>query len=248
MKCQVCGNESGKYPLCRVCNAIKEKGDIQKCCVCGRWHHLSTPCYSSGNNKYSHNSSDDFNTFTDNFNTGAYAPSYTYAYDDSFVYNVKNCLISSCEQEYYVVIQASLPKGCYVFPQVNLAAFIVKTDNSKYRNELFRNVDFLVTDSSYRPLFVIEINDQTHLKYDRRKRDANVQDICEEAGLPLVTFWTSYGVNPEYIQKKISETLASIPIERVHHFSGTRGGKIYNTKKRTINGRRSKSGVYGCRQ
>ncbi len=35
MKCKVCGAESGKYPLCRVCNIKKEKGEIFKCEKCG---------------------------------------------------------------------------------------------------------------------------------------------------------------------------------------------------------------------
>ena len=31
MKCSVCGAESGKYPLCRNCNQLKEAGMVIKC-------------------------------------------------------------------------------------------------------------------------------------------------------------------------------------------------------------------------
>ena len=44
MKCKVCGTESGKYPLCRVCNTKKEKGEIIKCEKCGNWHYTNAPC------------------------------------------------------------------------------------------------------------------------------------------------------------------------------------------------------------
>ena len=107
----------------------------------------------------------------------------------------------------------------HAFPQVNLASFIIKNDDSPFHNELFRNVDFLITDDKYKPLFIIEINDQTHLNQDRKERDEKVQNICDEAGIPIVKFWTSYGVNADYIKKKVDETISSLPIERIHHFS-----------------------------
>jgi len=191
MKCKICGTESGKYPLCRVCNIKKEKGEIIKCSVCGNWHYASSLCVDS--------SSTDYN--------------------DVFLYDAKSTLISKSEQTYYNAIISSLPVGYHAFPQVNLASFIVKNDNSPFHNELFRNVDFLITDSRYTPLFVIEINDQTHLTKERKERDEKVQLICEEAGIPIVKFWTSYGVNSEYIQRKITETISSLPIMRTHHFA-----------------------------
>ena len=191
MKCKVCGAESGKYPLCRVCNIKKEKGEIVKCNKCGNWHSIVAPCI-----------------FPDSNNNGS-----------DFVYESKNVLISRSEQEYFESIVNSLPTGYHVFPQVNLASFIIKNDDSPFHNELFRNIDFLITDENFKPLIVIEINDQTHLNSDRKERDEKVKNICDEAGIPVVKFWTSYGVNGAYIKKKIDETISSLPIERVHHFS-----------------------------
>lgn len=89
---------------------------------------------------------------------------------------------------------------------------------SRFQNELYRNVDFIITDLFYRPLVVVEINDQTHLAEDRRERDKKVASICEEAGIPIIRLWTSYGINQEYIKKRILETLSSLPVERIHHF------------------------------
>ena len=102
--------------------------------------------------------------------------------------------------------------------QANLASFIRRTDDARFQNELYRNVDFIVTDMLYKPLFLIEINDQTHLTAARRERDEKVSHICEEAGIPIIKLWTSYGVNPDYIRKRINETLASLPVQRIRHF------------------------------
>jgi hypothetical protein len=191
MKCKVCGADSGKYPLCRICNSKKDKGEIVKCEKCGNWHYVNTPCPTAV-------------PITDN---------------SKYLYDVKKALISKSEQGFYNAIKSSVPEGHYVFPQINLASFIDRTDDARFHNELFRNVDFLVTDSEYKPKFIIEINDQTHLNNERRERDEKVQKICEEAGIPILTLWTSYGVNPEYIKGRIDEILSMLPVARVHHFS-----------------------------
>lgn len=137
---------------------------------------------------------------------------------EKFLYELKNSLVTRTEMEYLNCIKAVLPENCLVQTQANLATFIVRTDGARFQNELYRNVDFIITDLSYRPLVIIEINDRTHLTEDRRERDKKVANICEEAGIPIIKLWTSYGVNQEYIKKRITEAISSLPVKRVHHF------------------------------
>lgn len=187
MRCKVCGNESGKYPLCRVCNTKKEQGLVIKCTVCGNWHYTNSSCPQPVEN-----------------NGGI------------FIYEVRKTLISKNERSFYNALIKCVPDGYHVFPQVNLAAFIDRTDNVRFHNELFRNVDFLITDNNYSPRLAVEINDSTHLERDRRERDERVSRILEEAGLPLMKLWTSYGVNIDYINKKTTELL-NTPVVRIKH-------------------------------
>lgn len=194
MKCQVCGAESGKYPLCRACNQKREMGEVIKCELCGNWHYKDAPCKTVS----------EINS-------------------EKYLYDLRGRLISRNEAEYFKTITSAIPVDYHVFPQINLASFIDRTDNARYRNELFRNVDFLITDSEYAPKIVVEVNDQTHLERDRRERDEKVAKICEEAGIPIIKLWTSYGVQPDYIQKRISEQLAALPIKRIHHFDVQNG-------------------------
>ena len=193
MNCKICGHGSGKYPLCRACNLKKERGEIIKCANCNNWHYATAPC----------------SAFIPLVNT------------DKYLYDAKRTLISKSEQSFYSTIVAAVPNGYCVFPQINLASFILRMDGARFHNELFRNVDFLITDEEFCPKFVIEINDQTHMTSERRERDEKVRFICEEAGIPIVSLWTSYGVNAEYIKKRIDETLVALPIARVHHFNQT---------------------------
>lgn len=190
MKCSVCGAESGKYPLCRNCNQLKEAGMVIKCDKCGRWHRVEQQCPVTDNRQPSAN---------------------------GYLYDKKEYLISNKEDAFFQALKKAVPDHYSVFPQINLATFITKTDESRFHNELFRNVDFLIADEKYRPRIAVEINDQTHLEKDRRERDEKVTNILEEAGIPLLTLWTSYGVNQEYINGRVN-SLLNTTCERKHHF------------------------------
>ena len=85
-------------------------------------------------------------------------------------------------------------------PQINLASIINKESNSRYQNELFRNIDFGIFDKNYKLIVLIEINDRSHLDPKRRERDDKVHRICKNANIPLITFWTSREVKETYIR------------------------------------------------
>lgn len=136
-----------------------------------------------------------------------------------FLYELKDTLVTNKEMAYYNCIKSVVPEGYNIIPQANLASFVAKTDGSRYHNELFRNVDFLITDSDFKPYIVIEINDNSHNDYNRKKRDEKVSMICREAGIDIITLWTTYGVNREYITKRINTALEQYPPAREHCFS-----------------------------
>lgn len=168
--------------------------------------------------------------------------------DSEFIYNPKKSIMTDCEKDFYKEIISVTPSGLTVLPQMNLAAFIEKTDNSRFRNELFRNVDFLIVDEHFQPKIIIEINDQTHLTKDRKERDEKVKNICDEAGIPIIKLWTSYGIKSDYIKEKITETLSSLPIERKHtskpenNNNPTTEKEVANTNSQTA--AKKKSGCY----
>ena len=190
MPCEVCGKESGKYPLCKECFDKRKTGEVIKCDKCHKWHYANFTCEGEPISNE----------------------------DDKYLYEPKSSIITKNEFEYFKCIKSVLPQEYLIHMQANLASFIIKTDVSRFQNELYRNVDFLITDLKYKPLAVIEINDKTHLSKERYERDEKVAKICEEAGIPIIKLWTSYGINPEYIEKRIDETLKSLPVKRIHHF------------------------------
>lgn len=42
--CQICGKDSGVYPLCVEHLRQKAEGKVVKCPQCGKWHYASEPC------------------------------------------------------------------------------------------------------------------------------------------------------------------------------------------------------------
>lgn len=137
---------------------------------------------------------------------------------DNFLYEGKSSLLTNNERQYMDCIRTVMPGDLLLIPQASLASFVRRTDHARFQNELYRIVDFLITDKNYKPLLIIEINDVSHNTPDRRERDEKVKNICEEAGIPIMILWTSYGINPTYIQQKIN-TMLNTPVERIHHFS-----------------------------
>lgn len=79
-----------------------------------------------------------------------------------------------------------------VFVQVPLSALLElpkSTANGQgWRNRIDRKtVDFVLCEAvTLRPLVAIELDDSSHQRADRRKRDAFVEGALETAGLPLV--------------------------------------------------------------
>lgn len=185
MKCQVCGNESGSYVLCADCNARRQKGDVVKCSKCGGWHFTNKPCINCISNS-----------------------------ETDFIYELKNSLLSPIEKEYFSCIKSVLPEDYSVYPQINLASIINRTDIHTYQNELFRNIDFGVFNKDLAPVFLIEIQDKTHLNVERKNRDNKIKMICEEAGISIVEFWKTDRVDGEEVNRKIKQALETPPIER----------------------------------
>lgn len=121
-------------------------------------------------------------------------------------YILKDRLLTRTEIEYYNVINSFFGEDYLILPQINLASVIDK-EGAGYRSELFRNIDFGIFDFNFRPVLLIEINDNTHFRKDRIERDKKVADICKKARIPLVTFWTKDGLKQDYIYKTIKKYL-----------------------------------------
>ncbi len=115
-------------------------------------------------------------------------------------------LITPTEQKYFFAIRKTLSPTKYaLYPQINLATIIEKVGDHTYQNELFRNIDFVVFDTNYMPVLLIEINDKTHKTPTRIERDKKIKEICYIARLPIIELWTDWGIDEEHIANEIKK-------------------------------------------
>lgn len=69
-----------------------------------------------------------------------------------------------------------------------------------------KHVDFvLVGVDDAQVKLVIELDDKTHLKPQRRDRDALVDEILTAAGIPIIRFWVAAGYDAELLRLRIAE-------------------------------------------
>ena len=124
----------------------------------------------------------------------------------------KKQLMTKYERYFYdILIELKSELNIEIMPQVNLASIINKEGNYKYRNELFRNIDFGIFSKDYKELLLlIEINDKTHNNYNRRKRDIKVDNIVDNAGIKLIKFYSNYPNNKDYVKNRVCDEINNI--------------------------------------
>lgn len=118
----------------------------------------------------------------------------------------KKEFMTKYELDFYKKIK-ELDNEYNIIPQINLAT-IVKKINKGYINELFKNIDFAIFDKEFNNvLLLIELNDNTHNKLNRKDRDLKVKKICNDANINLITFYTKYPNEKDYVLNRIKEEL-----------------------------------------
>lgn len=109
-------------------------------------------------------------------------------------YRRKDFIMTKAENDFFDVIMQAVGDNYHVFPQVHLSEFLdhkVKGQNWQhalhYINQ--KSVDYVICDKQYRrPLLAIELDDWSHNSTIRQERDANVERIFQESGMPLLRF------------------------------------------------------------
>lgn len=121
----------------------------------------------------------------------------------------KKSFMTHSEYIFYTKIK-DLENDYKIVPQVNLASIINKNSDG-YNNELFKNIDFAIFSKDYSTLLLlIELNDSSHNEYNRIKRDVKVRNICDKAGIKLITFYTKYSNDKNYLLSRILKEINNI--------------------------------------
>jgi very-short-patch-repair endonuclease len=133
-----------------------------------------------------------------------------------FHYKRKSFLMTKPENDFFDVLCRVVTDEYYVFPQIHLSSILDHKDNSHghqnweyaFRYISQKSVDFIVCDKEYRrTMLAVELDDSTHNSEKRRQRDANVEHMLKEAGVPLLRINRADNLNEEEIAARIRQML-----------------------------------------
>ncbi len=132
-------------------------------------------------------------------------------------YNRKNFFLTRAEHECYDALVEAVGAEYRIFAQVHLPTLVDHTVRGQdWRAALAhinrKSVDFVLCDKAYlSPKLAIELDDKSHERPDRQKRDREVERILHEAGVPLLRLENRGSFSPNELAQKIKETLNPKP-------------------------------------
>jgi Protein of unknown function (DUF2726) len=122
-------------------------------------------------------------------------------------------------------LRLDLPAEFHVCPQVRLADLVDLTERDPKRRwaalgrVASKSVDFAIVDSFGRVVLVIELDDRTHDRPDRRERDRQVDALLQRCGIPVRRVRPGQRVNAR-------AELGRAPQPRENPLPGTRGRAV----------------------
>jgi very-short-patch-repair endonuclease len=123
-------------------------------------------------------------------------------------------LVTAAEQRFYEALDEAVDGRLMILSKVRVADLLsVTSENRSARYRIFRSiaskhVDFVLVEArDLRPLAAIELDDSTHRRRDRRKRDELLDDLFAKAKLPLLRFKTASTYNRRSIEARFEEAL-----------------------------------------
>ncbi len=130
--------------------------------------------------------------------------------EPSFPYFQRDNFLSAAEHNFFKVLQAATSDWAIICPKVNLGDLFYASTGDYGRNQTYRNkiarkhVDFLLCHPlTIQPMMGIELDDKTHKRSDRRKRDKFVDGVFSAAGLPLIHVIVRPHYNVEKLRKHL---------------------------------------------
>ena len=128
--------------------------------------------------------------------------------DLSSLYEKKTYLLTQNELKFYKLLKNITDKNnLNIFCQVALYE-IIKSKNIKDFNKIkSKTIDFVITDVNCKIKLCIELDDPTHIKENRQKRDEFVDNLFKELNIKLIRTPVQSYYNLNELENKIKESL-----------------------------------------
>jgi Protein of unknown function (DUF2726) len=125
-------------------------------------------------------------------------------------YTLKNSLLTEAEQEFLSVLKQVVGSRYLIESQVPLSGIVKPIDSSEHWTNYHdfnlisrKSIDFVLYDEEFKPHVAIELDDRSHLRWDRIKRDQQINEIMKNVGLKMIRISVSYKYEAEALKEKI---------------------------------------------
>ena len=134
---------------------------------------------------------------------------------DSYDYDKINFLFTPAEKKFLAVLEKTVGSRYRIYGKVRIAD-IVKPKKMLSKTNWWKqfvrtsskHFDYvLCCNDNIEPLLVIELNDKSHGKQSRKKRDVVVSNICSSANLPILWVPAARSYNKEDLLNKIEDSI-----------------------------------------
>ena len=124
---------------------------------------------------------------------------------EAWPYKKKNYFFNQSERKFYYTLSDILGDKYFLFSKVRILDLLYlpkyQQNSYLYRNKIqSKHIDFLVCDKqNIKPLLIIELDGNSHLRKDRIERDKFVNEIFRDAGLPIIHIKVSDSNDKPYL-------------------------------------------------
>ena|ERR1043166_6558187 len=130
-------------------------------------------------------------------------------------YEAVSALLSPAERSFFGVLQQALSPAYQIFAKVRLADILQPNADiglsrwqSAFNRITRKHIDFVLCDpASLRIVAVIELDDSTHRRLDRRTRDTFVDSALAEAGIPILRVSARQSYSPAQLRQQLESLL-----------------------------------------
>jgi hypothetical protein len=131
-------------------------------------------------------------------------------------YFARSHLLTKGELAFYQSLRLALPDGLIVSFKVRLSD-VINCAGDAWRQGFGakisqKHLDFVVVDAATTAVrFVIELDDRTHARRDRRERDAFVDRALATAGVPILRVTAAPSYDPAALRSAVLSSLSRAP-------------------------------------
>jgi len=125
-------------------------------------------------------------------------------------YSLKESQITEAEIDFLETLEQVVGQTYRIGTQVPLSSIIGVKDSTKHYTNYTdfnrikaKTIDFVLFDNNRKPYLAIELDDRSHFRWDRMKRDEFINDLMEEVGLRIIHIPVSRSYKPEDLRIKI---------------------------------------------